>query len=373
MVKKILSYLVIMVLFMASITACSKPSEDTKAETMSLSMSAAIDSVKLKWEKQDVDHYEICRCLYEEDAETLPVASDYETVAEVAADQTKYNDTTAEPGVLYCYIIRGYKEVNGKKTLAYTSFSEDSCEYECAGLGKPDLLNGGYGEFQTNTSEKLYLFAQCYTGIEPSKYIVYRKKSDETEFKELKRVNGTNEIVDDTVEAGVTYDYKIKGYKKIKDQTYESPESNVLTLQAVECIAHYRVHTVELTGEELTISIKSNKGNGDTIFYPKADNQSANTNDEDEPDYGAYFKQYSKDNKVWYDITKDGVTLKGGESIYLKLGIDKYKDSEEIGFTEEDEFVFAESEVNYKGSGAGHSVFEISLKDGTAKAYMEFD
>ena len=381
--------IVLVIAAMLVFGGCSGSSHgDSEVKHFGFSTEAAPDSITLKWKKQeDVDHYEIYRVditegNYRED-ETLLKLEDYETVATLNGDSRSYQDTDVESGHTYAYVVSGFRENSGDAEQVCTSFIEDSITYETAGLAKPALLNNGEGENHENSADELYLYCEFYEGMEPDGVELYRKGSNNSDYTQIdfKTLDSVREILDDTVTPGEIYTYRAKTYAERDGQRYYSPFSDEVTIPAVNLVAEYDVETIDSTDDTLIIKVTSAGANGITTF----DNSmpARYTLKKDSKSKGQCFSAaltgWNKTNAAddqWQDVSKNGVSIKAGESVCLKYKLSPWKDSD-VEFDDVESLLFMDETeaggAKYDGSGSGTTIMSLDLLAGKGRAYCDWD
>ena len=402
----------LMVLMMVALIAGVLPGNLFQADSVyaasksvkhfSVQLKASMKSMKLKWKKPKkvkVSYYKIYRVELKnnwfDDDKVIQPFSRYKKIAKVSGKKKSYTDKKVKTGKTYAYVIQGYKKKGKKAKLVCTTYYEDEMTYESVGLVAPELINGGYGEFDLNDIHNLYLYVNLYYGVKPSGIQVYRKSASDPKYKKMdlktsqgKKLKALDTIHDPTVKPGETYTYKARGYKKVGKKTYYSPYSEEFTLSAVNLSGKYKVDLLTSPGDvsEIQFKITSDKYNGPTTFR-----QPVLEDYEDDGYYenGYYYKKdgkdadvpivagtakYSKDGLSWVIIPKEGVEVKAGESIYLcyELYGGKHYFAGKTGTAST--LYFSEREgADYDGSGVGYTWLTVDFVNGTAKAIMEFD
>lgn len=369
-------------------------SGDKGGEYIGFSTQPSFDSIQMKWkQRDDVHYYEISRAEVTFDAEgeavTLPRDA-YEPVKTVAGDKRRYTDRDVETGHTYAYVVEGYKKSFGHLKCVCTTYEDGSIEYETAGLGRPALLNNGEGENHTNSKDKIYLYVQCYTGVEPTGGILYRKGSDEDKYRvidyKLLSKEGFSsgcEILDDTVTPGVTYRYKIRTTAEDKEKSYQSPKSTAIRIPAVNFDARYDVQAMTEEGfaKAFVIRVSSDAYNGTTLFTDEAAQyQVRYTDPETKQDVSAVFdaalQESSVDGQTWQAVKKR-VRLTAGSTIYLKYALSG-EDTPYFGSNTAAESVlsmdgYESGGAVYEGSGCGATMMTLDLVKEAGEACCDFD
>ena len=170
---------------------------------------------------------------------------------------------------------------------------------------------GGFEQFSTKQiTVPFYLDHYDNKQISPDGFIVYRKnkKGKFVKVADIKK-QGVN-FIDKNVEAGRSYTYKARSYKKINGKTYYSVYSDEVRVSAVNKAGKFKI---SFDGKDKdTIKVESSDKNNGTIRicepYFKDDSTTYN------------IEQYSIDGSKW--IKTDGTDipeLKAGKTIRFKL------------------------------------------------------
>ena len=387
--RKISAILMIIAAAVVLFGGCGLFHNDSAEKHIGFSTEAAVDSITLKWKKQDdIDYYEIYRTdisegVYNGD-ETSLRSKDYENIAQVNGDQRVYRDTDVISGHTYAYVVSGFHKSFGHVKQVCTSFIEDNITYETAGLSKPGLLNNGDGENYENSKNSIYLYCEVYDGIDPDGTEVYRKSNTDPDYKKIKckYLDSEKEILDDTVTPGETYTYKARTYAEQDGRKYFSPDSDEVTIPAVNFSADYDVETVDITESMLIIKVMSAAGNGVTSF--DAGMPARFTVKKDSQREGRCFsakligwsKTSSATNEQWNDVPKNGVQIRAGESIFLKYQLSAWDDGD-VSINEPECALFMDNTdwggAKYDGSGRGTTIMTLDLLTGKGTAYCDWD
>ncbi len=186
-------------------------------------------------------------------------------------------------------------------------------------------------------------------GLNFKGYQIYRRKKGEKKFKKIKTVkknkSGGFTYRDKKVKKGATYQYKVRTYGTYKGKKLYSPFSKIMTRSAVYYIGKYKMEKVSCSANQLVVKLVSTKYNAelfldeysldisnDSLIQEEKVKPSVSDDDEFEEDiddiYDEYeahtgfdmiLKAYSKDNKTWHKLPKDGLSIKGGQTYYLRF------------------------------------------------------
>ena len=366
-------------------------------EHIGISTEPTLDSINIKWKKQDdVQFFEVYRVdITDTEEGYYPAFDEYEKIATVLGDEKSYDDTDVETGRTYGYVVSGFYRSFGHTKQVCTSYIEDDVTYEVAGLAKPVLLNNGEGENYENSKDELHLYLEAYSGVEPEGVELYRKGSKDEDFALIDcELEDGCEITDDSVTPGETYNYKARTFVTEKGEKTYSPFSDELTISAVNLFADYDVKVLGSKGDTFAIEVTSRAYNGITSFDASMPAQYSVQKDKKSgrnvfaASLTGFCKSYSGDKTEWQDVPKKGVKIKAGESVCLqyKLSIwegyvdDENEISEDVYFGGSDaveSYLTMDGSdsggAKYYGSGAGVTVMGIDLVKGTGHAYCDFD
>ena len=364
-----------------------------KVQAIKYSLVPAMKSIKVKWNKpqnRKVSYYVIYRTEFRVkdiyDIEPVPM-SDYKKVKKVAGWKSAWKDREVRQGCYYDYVIRGYRKTGGKAKLVCDSYRPGATYYQCPGLQRPDLIDGGYGENYCNSKSKLYLYVQRTDGMTPSGVAIFRKAKGESEYQKINvkdiekgKFDCGKTYLDDTVRPGETYYYKAKTYVKRFGKKKYSPASNTVKLSALNFEGKYaaKAMTAEGTVKEFSIRLVSDKYNGVLTLQSGAGFEGpVYATIDGGKDYGQQritLKSYSKDNKNWSAIPSDGLQITAGQTVYLKFRFDSGSGYFSAGSGEESAIDFMYEKTAYAGSAAfGTTETVIKLKEGTASAFPDYD
>lgn len=354
----------------ASGFACPVYASQHKVKHIPLSIKPEMNSIELRWKKKTgVSGYMV----YRKDvtkllgkSETSVKLKHYTKIARLSGTENSFTDRRVSPGHYYAYVIKAFSKENGKNKTLYSSYISGALQYECPGLARPELLNGGNGEFYTNSLGGLYLYEQTTCGVEPTSVVVYRREKGEKNYTKIKvkRVekDSLGMMKDSSVKPGKTYYYRIRTLRKFRGKQVRSELSDTLRIPNVNFTGRYTVKAISSgsSGDELVLKIKGNKYNGTLKFLsPLVYDGSSDGGDD------IRIKEVSKDNKTWKAFKAGKSSIKAGETLYVKL--------EGKHVNSLDAFTFDEGAAAYDGSGAGYTAFSIDVKSGKGTACLNFD
>lgn len=369
-----------------SVSAAASPG----VKKLSYTMKPAIGSITVKWKKKKVSYYLIYRTEFnvKESWQIDPVPlGKYKKVKKVSGRKTSWKDKKVKKGHYYDYVIRGYKKSKGKTKLVYNSFRPDSVNYQCAGLERPSVLNGGNGEFDTNSRDKLYLFVQRDCGVRPEGVTIYRKAAGASNYKKIKvkkvdkgRFNSGSTYRDSSVRPGTVYYYKARTWVKKNGKKKYSPYSPALKLSATNFKGKYTVQSVTSAGtvKEFVVKLTSDKYNGVlTLKGGRGSEGPVYTTKADGTDYGEQpleLISFSRDYKKWSGFAATGMKILAGQTVWLKFRFVNGSGHYSAGSGEYSNIYMDFGKVNYEGSaGPGSTELTMSLTDGTASAFSDYD
>lgn len=325
-------------------------------------------SIHVKWDRKwGVRHYDVYRADVTGGIYTTDYIGfdEYEKIGGVSGLHASFDDESVENGHYYSYVIRGFSR--GK--VLCDSSEDNLTQYECAGLAPPDLGNNGYGENNENTPERIYLYVQYDTGVQPDGVQVYRKADGDKEFtqiapEELKVTGGDGnfEVEDGSVRPGGVYTYKVRTFAGEGDEQIVSSFSDTVRIPAVNFVGRFTITGMDTQpgAGRVTITVKSHKYNGAL-----------------ELDKGARAILEAKDDngkKRAYELMLDtGKTLKAGNETDLTFTCRDKKNKlpkldRPAGFlTIEDEGVY------YDMGTWGYSLLKLDLDEGTGTIFVDYD
>ena len=214
------------------------------------SATSNINSLKIQWKKRaNVKKWVIYRAditdIVQSDFSKDADLSRYKKIKKLSGKTTSFVDKKVKRHHYYEYLIEGYKKSNGKYKLAYSTYlgevPGEILSFDCPGLSRPDLLNGGTGEDYSNSSKKIYLYVEPRTGMDPRGVVVYRKDKNETKYKKIKvkkveKGKFSPVYLDTNVKSGMEYRYKVKTYRKVGKKKYYSKASKPVAIIAAKPI-----------------------------------------------------------------------------------------------------------------------------------------
>ncbi|SDB20450.1 hypothetical protein [Eubacterium oxidoreducens] len=376
--RKILLVLLMMMIMIMSVSCGSYDSEEgsfsESEKSFSISLTPHMNDITVEWNDDNkINKYVIYRVDVTEDVlepekDMTFDLSKYEKIAEVSSGKSSYVDKSVNPNHYYAYVVKAYQKVKEKNRLVYMSdVYEDQYMAQCCGLSAPDLLNGGYGEFSTNSKDGLYLYFQVYYGVEPTSVILYRRAEDEEEYQKIdfetieEICEGSGEIKDSSVEPGVIYYYKIKTVRKDDGKEYYSKKSDYVRIPAVNWKGEYTVskELVSADPDKVIIKLKSDKYNGRlTISQMEFDSDDA-----------VQIVAYSFDHEVWKSMKDQELVISPGDTVFLQFEGKEIADAQEIYLDSDNGAVC----LNYDGPGAGIGIMSISFDSKTAEVYQNYD
>ncbi|MCR5666442.1 MAG: hypothetical protein K6G01_06385 [Eubacterium sp.] len=380
MKKTILTLLMMMTMLMIVSCGSQDWEEDVSAEsveTFSISLTPHMNDITVAWEEDNkISTYEIYRVDVTQDVlnpekDMTYELSSYEKIAEVSGGEGSYTDENVKADHYYAYLVKAYQQVEEEKKLVYAS-NEDDGQYtcQCCGLSAPDLLNGGSGEFSTNSKDCLYLYYQCYYGVDPTDVILYRKAEGEEEYQKIdfetveEICEGSGEIKDTSVEPGVIYYYKIKAVRQEDGQEYYSKKSDEVRIPAVNFKGEYTVSKQTISGysDKVIVKLKSDRYNGE-LKIGQGDSAL------DDEDNAVEVTAFSCDNESWKTLKDQEVVISPGDTVYIQVEGEDIASADEIYLDSDKGAV----RLEYDGPGVGYSILNIDFEGGIAQVYQNFD
>ena len=386
------------ILMLAATTALSMapmmPTTDAhaagKVKKLKYTLNPAMKSIKVKWKKKKVSYYVIYRTEFKVKSiyqiNPVPI-SRYKKVKKVSGKKSSWTDKKVKPNHYYDYVIKGYKKCGGKAKLVYNSYRPGATYYQCPGLQQPDLINGGYGENYSNSKDRLYLYVQRTDGVRPAGVVIYRSEKEQSGYKKIKarkvekgKFEYGSFYADTTVSPGKTYYYKARTYVVKKGRKLYSPYSESLMLPALNFTGKYSVKAMTAAGKvkEFVVRMVSDRYNGElTLKRDPVDEKPVYMTRAGKKDYGnqeVALAAYSKDNKTWMAIPKDGLKVTAGQTVYLKFRFVSGSGFFSAGEGDWSDLDFMYDNTSYAGSaGFGATATRLDLKAGTATAFPDYD
>ncbi len=391
-IKRLLTLLlaVMTALSMAMVLPATDAFAAGKVKTINYKMVPYMSAIKVKWKKQNVSYYLIYRTEFKVksvyEIEPVPMSA-YKRVKKLSGSKAAWTDRNVKKNRYYDYVIRGYRKAKGRDKLVCTSYRKGVTNYQCPGLQRPDLINGGYGENYSNSKSRLYLYVQRTDGVTPTGAVIYRKAEGDSGYKKIKVSKAEKgsfkygkTYADSSVTPGQTYYYKARTYVKTKKGNRYSSYSKAVKLSAVNFTGTYTVRAMTEPGtvEDFTIHMVSDEDNGvltmeggsgyeGPVYMTKTGSE----------DYGAQsisLEAYSDDGTTWMEIPPDGLIIKAGQAVWLRFRFSSGSGYFSAGSGEYSDIDFMYEKTSYAGSaGFGTTETVIKLKEGTATAFPDYD
>ncbi len=279
-------------------------------------------SVKIKWSGgKKLKYWRIRRAL----TKRTGGMTKYKTIKVLKRSQKTYTITNLKKNKEYIFEITGGKKKNNKYKPASTY------EYIWSFYtGMADVIWDDYAASDAPCSTTcIELWGGCESDGLPIKgYEIYRKKAGDSEYKKIAVVKDTKygfRYKDKDVSPGAVYKYKFRSYGVWKKKKLYSRFSEVLARAAINQSGIFTSKLISSSSEELVVRVTSAKYNA-ALVLRYGDLQLCGEDFITEEYFDmppAHITGYSKDNESWTELGKTkSVTLKGGESIYLKLRSD---------------------------------------------------
>ena len=392
MTKKLLVFLLVMItaVSMVLVIPTEEVSAAGKVKTIKYTLTPSMKYIKVKWKKQKVSYYEIYRTQFRVksiyDIEPVPL-SRYTRIKKVSGRKSSWKDKKVKPNCYYDYVVKGFRKTRGKTVLVCSSYRPGTTYYQCPGLQKPDLFNGGYGESYVNSKNALYLYVQRTDGVTPSGAVIYRKARGESEYRKIKakavekgRFRGGKTYKDTSVQPGKTYYYRARTYVKKNGKKKYSSYSDAVMLSALNFKGLYTVKAMTPAGKVKDFSIRmvSDRYNGVLTMQSGRGYEgpvySAKAGGKDYGEQPVSLTAYSRDNKTWRAIPAGGLKISAGQTVYLKFRFTSGSGYFSAGSGEYSNIDFMYEKTSYVGSaGYGTTETVIRLKEGTASAFPDYD
>ncbi len=378
--KTLLVLLMIMTMIMIASCGSHDPEEASFSESekkLSISLTPHMNDITVEWKDDNkISKYVIYRVDVTEDVlgperDMTFELSSYEKIAEVPCGKGSYIDKSVKTDHYYAYVVKAYQKIKEKNRLVYISDEyDDQYMCQCCGLSAPDLLNGGYGEFSTNSKDCLYLYYQIYYGVEPTSVILYRRAEGETEYQKIdfetveELREGSGEIKDSSVEPGEIYYYKIKTVRKDDGKEYCSKQSDYVRIPAVNFTGEYTVSKQPVSGDpdKVIVKLKSDRYNG-RLKISRIDP------DSDDEENAVQVIDFSFDNESWRSMKDQDAVISPGDTVFIQFGGKEIASAREIYLDSDNGSV----RLDYDGPGAGSGIMSIDFDRKIAEVYQNFD
>jgi len=262
----------------------------------------------------------------------------FHTVTTLKKNRTSYTFKNLQNNTDYYFQVIGYAKKKGKQVIAYKT-DKDRMSGR-TGIETPDWFYEDHDSYVSPT--EIFLLYGVYDGLIPDGYEIYRKDADTSgsEYEKITTVKHTGNVAsyqyyyDKTVKGGKHYLYRIRAYKSIDGRNIYTGFSRSISFNAVNENGTYSLKKISLSKKNRTLVVKLTsdleyngvmnlKSSYSYIgFYPIRKDSGA--------DYATNLKfiSYSTDGIAWTDANSNNadISLKGGQSIYLKLKADKTQD-----------------------------------------------
>ncbi len=357
-----------------------------KVRHFSISLKPSVNSMKISWKRQkDIDYYRIlCRDVtkdLKQERSSIPLPK-YSRVGKISGKKFSFTDRTLVRGHSYAYVVQGFARSGEKARLVSTSYVKDDFTYDTVCLATPELLNGGSGEFFTNSGSHVYLYVQSTSGLEPTGCTVWRRAEGEKDFEKIKvyladegdpdaKFGSGSTVVDTNVTSGVTYEYKVCTTVRRMARKYTSAESNILRIPVVDFTGIYDVVPLTENGSESLVDLKltARLSNGKLVLKPGASGYEQVRIEDRDHEFPASVTQVSRDGKVWRDIPAAGEVFEAGDTLYLRIEL-KPDGAEEPFYSCYSKMVLDEN-LDYDGPGVGNA--NLIIEGENAQVYQDFD
>lgn len=255
----------------------------------------------------------------------LTMRKPFHTIASLKKNTTQYTVRNLTTNYYYKLRILGYTKRKGKLVLTYMTY--DTQLDALTGISSPAFTYGDENDYYYTPTEIELLMDSHDVGIDPDYLQIYRKNLNipGSAYQKIATLEASqNMYMDQSVEPGKTYRYKIRGYKVIDGKRVYSAFSHTETISAVNLFGIYSLKKISASEKENTLEVKltsDDKYNRDFKLIP--DRHGFYLTFENSPyyDHPLQLISYSTDGTSWVDVdpSKTNITLKGGDSIYLKL------------------------------------------------------
>ncbi len=388
--KRLLSLICIVTLFSGSFIFV--PKTETKADSIKhiqLTLTPSYTKVKIKWpKKKKVSYFKI----YKVKIGKKTVSSNgytikkkkFKLLKKIAGNKKSFTDKAVKENKEYAYYIEGYN----KNGLKYTSYT-DSYLSTYVGLSQPTITTY-YSDNYTNGAHHVYFHVYPGNGIAPKKFMIYRKDSGDSKYKQIKLkpfVNSDDDpsvYCDGNLSSNITYKYKVRSYyKKGKKKKY-SKYSSVYKVTPCNEDAKFDISTVTPAGTniyEFVIKLTGDFDNGKTTFYYQTgstdDTYSFTDLSNNNYKYLASVSEYSLNGTTWNSLKNSPFTTVSSETFYLKIKLSKMEDDTTpniiFGGAGEKSSVLELTSPHYSSPNSGSTNVSFDLTKGKGTAYVYND
>lgn len=254
-------------------------------------------------------------------------AGTFHTVATVSGKKTAYTVKGLKKNCLYYFRVLGYRRKKGKTVLVYRTYSNDVPGY--SGITYPVWDDYAYTDAYYSINRIDIWLGLNYYGLKPTGIELYRKNAGapDSSYREIADISTSSDMKysDKKIKAGMAYVYRARAYRKIKGKRIYSVWSAAMTKSACEQHGVFGAEKISASddGTSLVVKLTSvNRYNASLVLIDKG--MDVFTRDEKISEDGFLplsLAEYSLDGTTWKSLSdeKNGIALKGGESIYLRL------------------------------------------------------
>lgn len=286
-----------------------------------------LNSVQLSWKpRKGVVKWkvQIKRPIYS-NGRDLTMRKPFHTIASLKKKTTKYMVRNLTTNSYYNFRILGYTKRKGKLVLTYRT--SDTQLYALTGISQPAFTYGDWYDYYYTPTEIELMVDGHDVGIDPDYLQIYRKNLDisGSAYQKIATIKASqNMYMDTSVEPGKTYRYKVRGYKVVNGKRVYSEFSRTETISAVNQTGTFSLKKISSSDKKHTLEVKltsDDKYNDDLRLMSNYYNFKLSIENDPHSDHPLQLLSYSTDGMSWTDVnpSKTDITLKGGDSIYLKL------------------------------------------------------
>ena len=329
--SRLIVALLLCMLFLPIISLRSKAEEEYDYLEISAEVKSFTET-NLSWDRQDADEYIVYRR-----------GKDYNTLKKVATIpgyETGYTVKTKK-NKSYMYFIEGKKYGYDKKPVHV--YNGDVNFY--SGVSPFCFQEYSFAESKVSTKKIDLWIGIANQGMDADSVQIWRRKEGDKKFSKIKTCklkklkNGI--FTDKSVEPLQTYEYKVRGVKKIGKKKYNGPFSEVMTKSAVRMSGAFKVEGSP-DGDEVILKVTADGSNGDLIISPSYIMYNGYTSQTDKSSFYR-INGVSLDGTNWISADalnnaaeneaenseSKALTIKRGESFWLRLIKGKPEDYDE--------------------------------------------
>ena len=215
--------------------------------------------IKLSWpKKSNISRYVVYEVQKKDDG-----TETRKKIKTLSASKTSLT-LSVKKGKWYYYRVEGEQKKKKNKQKIYYGYAEATTTLARAAMDKNQYFEGK----TTPTSIKLSFGASGGLGLDG--YEILRRPAKGGTLKKVKTITTTDKKktwTDKSVKFGESYAYLVRTFKTIGGRRYVGITCTPVVMTAVNQKAKLTLKTKKLSAEEMTVTLKSDKGNGPLEVY----------------------------------------------------------------------------------------------------------